>query len=127
MKNLLFLAILSVSFILQANAQRPIEPDSEHVFVNIDQMPQFPGGEAAMQRFIQENLKIPTPKKHGTVSVQFVVRKDGTIKDIRIMKPLGLAQDSEVIKMISAMPNWIPGKHNGRTVNVRYLLPVEFK
>jgi len=135
MKNLLFLIVWCAATTFCAKAQQQQQrqplPDSEYVYTFVEQMPEFPGGQEAMQKFIKDNLKYPNvsgaDRKHGRVAVQFVVGKDGTIKNVQIAKSLGTAYDDEVYKMIYAMPKWISGKQNGKAVNVRYLLPVDFK
>jgi protein TonB len=135
MNKLLVFFFLCSAVAFHSKAQTPTEPkpqpDSNYVFTFVEEMPQFQGGEAALNKFIKDNLKYPdvpkSERKAGRVAVQFVIGKDGKVEDVRIMKPLSLPYDQEVIKMMYAMPNWIPGKQNGKTVKVRYLLPVDFR
>lgn len=94
-------------------------------------MPQFPGGEQEMYRFISENLKYPVPDQEmgiqGRVTIRFVVSKTGEIKDAEIQKGISPSCDKEALKVIKSMPRWIPGKQNGNPVAVYYTIPVVFK
>ena len=101
------------------------------VYNIVDQMPQYPGGESEMQKFISENLKYPeTAQKEGIqgrVIVRFVVEKTGAISNIEVIRGIGPDCDKEAIRTIKAMPNWIPGKTTGRIVPVYFTLPIVFK
>jgi protein TonB len=118
MKNLLLFIFLSGAVAFHTKAQTPTEPkaqpqpDSNYVFTFVEEMPQFPGGEAVLNKFIIDNLKYPdvpkSERKAGRVAVQFIIGKDGKVEDVRIMKPLSLPYDQEVIKMMYAMPTEIP-------------------
>ncbi len=96
----------------------------------VDQLPSFPGGQQALFAFLAENLNAPfspqANKTLGQVVVKFVVFKDGTIGNIGIMKSLAPAEDEEAIRVVKAMPKWIPGKLKGEDVNVEMGLPVRF-
>lgn len=111
----------------------PPPPDSNHVYTYVEIMPEYPGGKDSMNRFIQRNLQYPEYAKdnniEGTVYASFVVEKDGKVTDVKILrsiKPTCIACDSEVIRVIKKMPNWKPGKSNGKLVRVQYTLPVKF-
>lgn len=103
----------------------------EEILTFVDQMPQFPGGTAALNRFIGKNLKYPEDAKKqgisGRVILNFVVGKTGKIYDIRVVKGLSTSLDNEAIRMVRSMPDWIPGKHKGVPVNVYFTLPVSCK
>ncbi len=105
------------------------EPDK--VFVSAQFMPQFPGGEAEMYRFISENLKYPVVDQEmgtqGRVTVRFVVTKTGEISDIQLLKGVSISCDKEAMRVIKSMPRWIPGKNNGEPVQVYFTLPIVFK
>lgn len=103
----------------------------EEIFFITEVMPEFPGGFAEMYKFIQSNIKIDTSKVQHPVDKNifagFVVRKDGSITDIKILRGIEPELDNAVIELISKMPAWIPGKQNGRVVNVEYKIPVKIK
>ena len=99
--------------------------DEQGISLSPDEPPQFPGGQEALNQFLSENLVRPAvPNLQGRVFVQFVVGVDGSINDIEIVQSLSPAHDQEVIRVVQAMPNWIPGTVNGEPVRVT--LPVRF-
>lgn len=110
-----------------------IETSTKHdePFVSVEQMPQFPGGDAELMRFIGSNLKYPTIAAEngigGRVVIRFVVGKDGRVSDIQVVRPLDPSCDKEAIRVVKSMLNWIPGMQNGRNVPVYYTLPILFK
>jgi TonB family protein len=105
--------------------------ESNNVLLHAETMPEFPGGEQALNKFISENLQYPEVSKEsgiqGRVFAKFVVQRDGTISDIQIVRSLDPACDKEVIRIIRKMPQWKPGTQNGKSVPVYYDLPVSFK
>ena len=113
-----------------AKAERP-DSQTEEVFEVVEEMPQFPSGDVELMKFIGRTTKYPIPaleaKIEGRVIVQFVVGKDGGISDIEIYKGVNPDLDAEAIRVISAMPKWIPGKQRGKNVAVKYCLPINFK
>lgn len=113
---------------MQSNSlDRNIENDSVYLFA--DEMPMFPGGNTEMLKFISANLKYPKPYTEsnlsGTVYTQFIVTKEGKITEPKVIKSLNPDMDAEVIRVIKMMPNWKPGKYQGKTVSVRYNVPVK--
>ncbi|TXK52635.1 energy transducer TonB [Pontibacter qinzhouensis] len=102
----------------------------EQPLIFADQMPAFPGGDAAMFTFISKNIKYPQQaiRAHieGTVYVSFVVSRTGEISDIEVLRGLGAGCDEEAVRVIKSMPKWAPGKQNGRTVPVRYNIPIKY-
>ena len=104
--------------------------DSETIFTVVEQMPQFPGGKAAMDQFIAKNIKYPELSKNdkisGKVYVRFVVSKDGKLCDAQILRSLDAYCDKEALMVIRSMPDWIPGKQNGVNVPVYYIVPIAF-
>lgn len=109
----------------------PEPPSQEEVFEIVEYSPQFPGGKDSMNAFIARNIIYP-PKllengKQGKVYVQFVVMKDGSIKDINVLKSFDDLASKEIIRIIKSMPKWEPGKQRGKPVNVRVVVPVGFK
>lgn len=99
-------------------------------FVVVDQMPEFPGGEAALMRFLQENLRYPEAAlkadQQGKVHVKFVVNEDGHVSDIKIVRSFGFGSDEEARRVVAAMPVWQPGRNNGKAVRVWFQLPIVF-
>jgi len=108
--------------------EKPVE---EKPFVTVEQMPSFPGGEAEMQRFIGENLKYPVVAQEsgiqGRVTIRFVVTKTGTISDVTVIRGIDPSCDKEAVRVVKAMPKWIPGKQNGLNVPVYFTLPIVFR
>jgi len=102
----------------------------EEIFSEAEVMPQFSGGPEDIQHFFQENINYPEEaiKKRvtGTVFVTFIVNKDGTITNIKILKGIGAGCDEEVLRVVKMMPKWTPGKSKGEPVNVIFNIPVKF-
>lgn len=97
----------------------------------VEQKPEFNGGEAAMYKWLSDNIVFPTIAAEegvsGRVVVEFVVGKDGSISDVRVVRPRHPALDKEAVRVVKAMPKWIPGRNNGQPVKVTYTLPVTFR
>jgi protein TonB len=97
-------------------------------FVEVD--PAFPGGEAAMIKFIQQNVVYPELSREmgeqGTVYVQFVVNSDGSIQDVVVLKGVSEQLNKEAVRVVKKMPNWSPGEQAGKKVRVRYQIPIKF-
>ncbi|MEG1564879.1 MAG: TonB family protein [Bacteroides sp.] len=107
------------------------EPAKEEVFDMVEQMPQFPGGNSELMKYIGEHLKYPTiAQENGTqgrVVCQFVVGRDGQVREVMVVRSLDPYCDKEAIRVIRSMPPWIPGKQNGKAVAVKYTVPLVFK
>lgn len=105
--------------------------DTDVPFVVVEQMPSFPGGDAALMRFLSDNIRYPVIAAEsgiqGRVILQFVVNRDGSIVDIEVVRSIDRSLDAEAVRVVSMMPRWTPGKQRGRTVRVRYTLPVIFR
>ena len=103
------------------------EPDFFRV---VESMPSFPGGDVARIRFLKNNLQYPTMAREtgiqGRVYITFIVEKDGSLTNIVISKSIGGGCDEEAIRIVKAMPKWIPGKQRGKPVRVQLALPVKF-
>ena len=97
----------------------------------VEEMPVYPGGMPAMMDFFNKNMKYPKEafdaKQEGRVIAQFVVEKDGSITDAHIVKSVSPALDAEALRIVNAMPNWTPGRQNGKPVRVKYTVPISFK
>lgn len=106
-----------------------VEEDVIHVTAEI--MPEFPGGMAALMKYLGTNIKYPTISQEmgsmGRVIVQFVVDKDGTITNPAVVRGVDAYLDKEAIRVISSMPKWKPGVQNGKKVRVKYTVPVVFR
>ncbi|MCR5050958.1 MAG: TonB family protein [Paludibacteraceae bacterium] len=109
----------------------PDEPD-DVIFKVVESMPEFPGGQQALFRYLSENVKYPVIAQEngiqGKVVCQFVVNKDGSIVDIEVVRSSGDSSlDKEAVRVIKTMPKWKPGKQRGKAVRVKYTVPVNFK
>jgi len=104
----------------------------EYVFTVTDQAPQFPGGDAALLRFIDKNLIKPSVTLcyngiAGKVMCRFVVEKDGSVSNITVIRSLDSGLDKEAVRVLRLLPKFIPGKYNGQTVRAYYNIPVSFR
>lgn len=106
------------------------EPVKEEVFSFVEVMPSFQGGDAELLKYLGDNLKYPKVAKdvnaEGTVFLQFVVESDGSIADVKVIRSVFEPLDQEAMRVIKAMPKWIPGKQNGKSVKVLYTIPIKF-
>ncbi|PVY39282.1 energy transducer TonB [Pontibacter virosus] len=104
--------------------------ESSNVFDYAEEMPSFEGGEAALMRHISKKIRYPrqavTEQIEGMVIVSFVVNRYGKVTDATILKGLGFGTDEEALRVIQSLPDWSPGKQNGKPVAVRYTLPIRF-
>ncbi len=129
MKKLLFLSA-ALFFVGLASAQSSNDK-TDPVFNMVEEMPTFKGGDAAMMNYLSENLTYPEKAKvegvQGTVFVTFVVNKEGKIVDPKVARGVSPELDNEAQKVVATMPNWRPGKMNGKPVSVQYNLPIRFK
>jgi protein TonB len=106
------------------------EIEEQHIFLVVENMPEFPGGEAAMYKFIGNNMDYPRMAKEsgisGRVFVTFVVERDGSVTDVQILRGIGGGCDEEAVRVIKMMPKWTPGKQRGKPVRVQYRMPIKF-
>ena len=108
------------------------EPEEQTIFEVVEQMPEFPnGGMAGLMQYLSKNIKYPTiAQENGTqgrVTVQFVVNRDGSIVDAKVLRGVDPYLDKEAIRVISSMPKWKPGMQKGQPVRVKYTVPVTFR
>ncbi len=107
------------------------KPEPEQVFTAVEQMPQFPGGDAALMKFLSSNINYPQVAMEngvqGRVIVQFVVTKNGSVGEVKVIRSVDRDLDKEAIRLCKSLPKFIPGKMNGQAVNVWYALPITFK
>lgn len=118
--------------VIQAPVQVKVEEeDTEVVFMVVESMPSFPGGDAALFKYLSDNIKYPVIAQEsgiqGRVICQFVVNRDGSIVDIEVVRSVDRSLDAEAVRVIQSMPKWTPGKQRGKTVRVKYTLPVNFR
>ena len=122
-----------VEVIIQAPVEVKDEDEVEDVvFVVVETMPEFPGGQQALFKYLSENVKYPVIAQEngiqGRVICQFVVNKDGKIVDVEVVRSGGdPSLDKEAIRVIKSMPPWKPGKQRGKAVRVKYTVPVNFR
>jgi protein TonB len=109
----------------------PPKEEETKVFDVVEQMPSFPGGPSALMQYLASNIKYPVVAEEngvqGRVIVTFVVEKDGSITDVRVVKSVDPSLDKEAQRVVKSMPKWIPGKQNGSAVRVKYTVPVTFR
>lgn len=117
--------------IKEAVAQPEPKPEVEKVFDVVEQMPSFPGGPSALMEWLSNNVKYPVVAQEngvqGRVVVSFVVERDGSITDVKVVRGVDPSLDKEASRVVRAMPRWIPGKQNGSAVRVKYNVPVAFR
>ena len=119
--------------VIAAPVEAPVEEEEEEVvFVVVESMPEFPGGQQALFKYLSENVKYPVIAQEngiqGRVICQFVVNKDGSIVDVEVVRSGGdPSLDKEAVRVIKTMPKWKPGKQRGKPVRVKYTVPVNFK
>ena len=132
MKKFIIMALMAVFGLTTVSAQKTVvAKKNQKVFYIVEQMPEYPGGQAALFEFISKNVKYPEDavkkKVEGKVFVTFVVDTDGKITDVSLLRKVFPSLDAEAIRVISAMPNWIPGKQKGQVVRVKYTVPIMFR
>ena len=113
-------------------AQPEPKPEVEtKIFEVVEQMPTFPGGDAALMEFLRKNVVYPVVAQEngvqGRVVISFVVERDGSITDVKVARSVDPSLDREAARVVKSMPNWIPGKQNGSSVRVKYNVPVSFR
>ena len=109
----------------------PPAVEETKVFDAVEQMPSFKGGDAALMEWLSKNIKYPVIAEEngiqGRVVATFVVERDGSITDVKIVKSVDPSLDKEAVRVLKSMPKWIPGKQNGQAVRVKYTVPVTFR
>ncbi len=136
MKRYLFALFILLAFSINNYAQNikatdTINNDNEPIFALVQEPAKYPGGDEALLKFIHKNIKYPKQaiknNISGTVYVQFITEKDGSISDVKVIRGIGGGCDEEAVRIVNKMPKWIPVKQKG--VPVRYLnvIPITFK
>ena len=107
------------------------EPEEPEVVMVVEDMPEFPGGTAALMQYLQKNIKYPAICREnniqGRVLVTFIVNKDGAVVEPEVVKSVNPSLDKEALRVISTMPKWKPGSQRGKPVRVKYTVPVNFR
>ncbi len=107
------------------------EVQKEKVYEKVDVMPEYPGGTDALISYLAKNIQYPELAKRaciqGKVMVEFVVKKDGKISDVKMLKGIGSGCDEEAVRVVKGLSTFKPGKNEGKPVDVQMLLPVAFK
>ena len=111
--------------------QGPIEPEEECFDKDyFEEMPEFPGGIDKMLQFIAENVRVPkcviAAQVKGRSIIEFVVEKDGTVSDFKVVRSLNKECDEEAVRVLKTMPKWKPGMERGKPIRVKYTVPVKF-
>lgn len=112
---------------------KPVEKkvEKEEVFRSVEQMPTFPGGDAALMKYLSSHLQYPAMAQEngvqGTVIVQFVVTKTGSVGEVKVARSVDRDLDKEAVRVCKSLPKFVPGRQNGQPVSVWYTLPVKFK
>ncbi len=107
------------------------EVQEKDVYKVVDKMPEYPGGNQAMSRFMAENIKYPQEAKTkgvtGVVFVAFIIEKDGSVSNVSVLRGVGAGCNEEAMRVVGKMPKWKPGENKGKPVRVEFNLPVKFK
>ena len=136
--------IVDEPFLLEGEVMVPVpdslkvfvfEPEEDEdrpgVYIVVDQMPEFPGGDKGLYQFIADNIKYPAEAKEmgikGRVFVNFIVEPDGSVSDIRVLRGIGGGCDEEAVRVVESMPKFKPGMQDGEAVRVSYTVPVFFR
>lgn len=134
MKRLITMSLMAVCCLTTVLAQKTVvsqKQQKEEAFNVVENMPEFPGGTEAMIAFISSNIKYPADaakkKVDGRVLVNFIVEKDGSISEVKVVKPGFPSLDAEAVRVVKAMPNWKPGMQRGQVVRVQFTMPIEFR
>ena len=130
----MFAAYIICNVMAMKNAPAPEEeeePEEQTIFEVVENMPDFPGGQAALMQYLAKNIKYPTiAQENGTqgrVIVQFVVNRDGSIVDAKVVRSVDPYLDKEALRVINTMPKWKPGMQRGKPVRVKFTVPVMFR
>jgi TonB family protein len=117
-------------FSLNASAQKSESGMKDGAFQKVDVMPEFPGGDAALLKYVAETIVYPKEAKEkgiqGRVITRFMVKTDGSVSDVSIEKGVNPALDNEALRVVKTLPKFTPGELNGKKVPVWYMIPISF-
>ena len=125
------MSMMALLCIMTMSAQKTVvSQKSQKVYDTVDQMPEFAGGMSALIDYLSTNIKYPQDaikqNLSGRVMVMFVVETDGSISNVKVAKNVFPSLDAEAVRVVKAMPKWIPGRHKGKIVRVNYIVPIVF-
>jgi len=119
--------VIDVAPVIQTEEE---EEEEAQVFFIVEEMPEFPGGELALRKFIAQSIKYPVIAQEngiqGKVYVNFVVDKDGSVTSSKIARGVDPSLDKEALRVVNSLPKWKPGKQRGKAVKVSYTVPINF-
>ena len=126
------MSVLAILLMVNTNAMAQNKKKAnDKVLEKAEVMPEYPGGDQAMMDFVAKNVQYPQEARDkeisGRVLVSFIVEKDGSIADVKVVKGIGGGCDEEAVRVVKAMPKWKPGKDKGKPVRVSYMMPFTFK
>lgn len=117
--------------VVENKDEQPKEVKPDVVFVSVEQMPQFPGGDVALMKYLQSHINYPPMAAEnniqGRVVVQFVIDKTGHVGEVKVVRSVDRDLDKEAVRVCASLPKFTPGRQNGQPVSVWYTLPVSFK
>lgn len=123
--------ILKAKEVIAQPVEQPKHEEENKVFDIVEEMPSFPGGMGALNKYLHDNVHYPVVAQEngvqGRVTISFVVEKDGSVTDVKVAKSVDPSLDKEALRVVRGMPRWTPGKQNGATVRVKYNVPVNFR
>jgi protein TonB len=124
----------AITAVMQVSQQKEKEKEKEEdvqVFFIVEDMPEFPGGMAALQKFIAQSIKYPVIAQEngiqGKVFVNFVVNTDGSVTNAKIARGVDPSLDKEALRVVMTLPKWKPGRQGGKPVRVSYTVPINFQ
>lgn len=131
--KLILLSVFMVLFcsLLQAqNVDSSQTSSKKDTFYILDQLPVFPGGDAALMTYLRNSISYPKEARDsaimGTVFVTFVIETDGSVSNVKVLRGIGGGCDEEAIRVVEGMPNWTPGMQKGKPVRAQFNLPIRF-
>ena len=130
MKSFLLFIFLITAFSLSAQVSADPIKDTKDIYGNSN--PEFPGGIDSLHQYLRTNIVYPGVERdkgiQGTVYISFIVDEGGNVSDVKVIRPVlnGPGLSSEALRVVSAMPKWIPGRMDGKNIKVQYMLPVKF-
>lgn len=120
----------AINAVMRMTGDPEKDVDEPSFFIAPEQMPEFPGGNPALLSFLSQNIEYPAIASEndisGKVTVNFIVNKDGSVSDARILRGVDPALDKEALRVVYCMPKWKPGKQGGKPVRVSFSVPINF-
>ncbi len=107
-----------------------VKRENDGLFLVVEEMPEFPGGEAALRRYLATAVKYPIIAQEnniqGRVSIQFIINTKGEVTKATVLRGVDSSLDKEALRVVESMPRWKPGKQRNKTVRVSYTVPINF-